>query len=129
MKIEAAVLLNLLETLENIGYSYHQVNIDNLSIDQDIPKDKLNYHAIHLIKEGYLEGNIVTLDSGQHLVSITRITDKGNELLKATENPVFLEWVKSQTGNIFGDLLKGGVKGGASLAWELLKQWLSTNGI
>ncbi len=128
MKPDAALLKEIMDHVANVGYSREEIGIENLGIE-DVPTDKLNYHVVHLIEEGYLRGKIKTFPDGYKSILIERMTDKGALLLETTENPRFLEWVKSNTGSAFGDLLQGGVQGSAALAWGLAKQWLAENGV
>ena len=118
----------ILECVANVGYAKDKIDIKDLKLSDEISKSKINYHVKHLIKEDYLGGDIIETH-GATLISITRMTDKGTLLINTTKNPKFLEWVKTQTGDTFGDLMKDSVKGSASIAWALAKQWLTTQGI
>ena len=128
MKPDAALLKEILDRVADAGYSHSSVGVDDLQIS-GVPEDKLQYHVEHLIEEGYLAGQIIRQFGGDDVVLIERMTDKGALLLETTENPEFLEWVKSETGKAFGDLMARGVQSGAAIGWALAKQWLADKGI
>ncbi len=129
MKPDAALLKEILDRVASVGYSRSSVDVDALRIS-DVPKDKLQYHVEHLIKEGYLDGLVErSYGVNETDILIQRMTDKGALLLETTENPEFLEWVKSETGKAFGDLMARGVQSSAAIGWALAKQWLADKGI
>ena len=127
MKPDAALLKEVLDCVANVGYSRKLVGVNDLQIS-DVPEDKLKYHVKHLIEENYLDGQVISDFSGE-TVLIQRMTDKGALLLETTEAPEFLDWVKSKTGEAFGDLMARGVQSSAAIGWALAKQWLADRGI
>ena len=126
MKPEAALLKEILEHVSNVGYQNRPME---MKFEENESMNKRKYHVQHLIKEGYLEGQIFGFTDGSSEILVERMTDKGALVLDTTKNPEFLDWVKKNTGSAFGDLMKGAVSGTASLAWALVKQWLATKGV
>ena len=57
MRIDAGLLKDILEELAEVGYSRRPVAAEQINIG-NVPKDKLEFHVVHLIKEGYLDGDI-----------------------------------------------------------------------
>jgi hypothetical protein len=122
MRIDAGLLKDILEQAADHGYSGRSMGIDQIKLE-DVPKDKLEFHVVHLIKEGYFEG--VAYQNWGRDLQIDRITDKGMLLLNAVESSAFQKWVKEKSGEAADTLWKTS----AGMMWAYVKQWLAEKGL
>ncbi len=69
------------------------------------------YNAVHLVEEGYLEGNVKMAHAG--LVMVKKLTWRGHEYLDATRDPDIWEKTKAKA--------KGAASVGMGLLFEIAK--------
>jgi hypothetical protein len=126
MRIDASLLKEILEALADHGYPRHSLEVREIKVEADVPRDKLEFHFVHLIKEHYLDGSIMGLEGATaQLIFIDRITDKGMLMLNAVESSAFKKWVKEQSGEAAEALWKTS----AGIMWAYAKQWLAERGL